>query len=399
MLRILISSLALLALVGSVRAEDWPQFRGPMGVGFSTETGLPVKWSATEGLRWRVALPARGVSSPVVVGGKVYLTCSSGANDDRLHTLAYDAKTGEKLWQRQISATGGTNCHPMTCMAAPTPVADATGVYALFATGDVVAFNADGSLRWYRSLVGDYPTITNQVGMASSVVLAAGMLMIPMDNAGESFLAALDVKTGKNVWKTEREREINWVTPIVRVNGTATEVLFPGRAGLTAYDAATGKKLWNQKAVGGDIPSPSFVDGILYSPSRGGTVALKPDGTMLTELWKAPKLNGGMSSPLVYRGAVYAASSAGVVNAADLKTGKALWTERYAGKASASPVAGDGMIYVLNEKGKMTILRSGETAEIIAENDLQEETLGTPAISGGAIFIRTDKTLFCIGSK
>src|SRR5205807_1411424 len=136
-------------------------------------------------------------------------TCSSGQRGDRLHVLAYNAKTGAKLWQRQFAATGSTLCHPMSCMAAPTPVADETGVYALFASGDVVGINADGSVRWVRSLVGDYPSICNQVGMASSPLLADGKLIVPMDNAGDSFLAALDLKTGRNLWKTPRPRDNN----------------------------------------------------------------------------------------------------------------------------------------------------------------------------------------------
>lgn len=389
-------------VVGSpfVHAEDWSQFRGQNGTGISSEAGLPVKWSKTEGLRWSMPLPGRGVSSPVVHGGKVYITCSSGALDNRLHVLAYDVKTGEKLWHRQLAATGGTNCHPMTCMAAPTPVADDSGVYAMFATGDLAAYDTDGTLRWYRSLVGDYPSITNQVGMAASPVLADGKLIVPMDNAGESFIAALDRKTGKNLWKINREREIGWVTPVVRTHEGKTEVIMSGRGVVTAYYGETGEKLWSQKGTGpSDIASATFQEGVLYSPGRGGTTALKAENGTFKELWKSPKLNGGMSSPLVYKNIVYAATGAGVVNAADAVTGKPLWDERIKGKASASPLAGDGKVYVFNEKGLTTVLKAADKTEILAENDLGEETLGTPAISGGAIFIRTDKTLFCVGAK
>ncbi len=388
-----------LGFTASTTASDWPQFRGPNGTSVSEEKDLPTTWSKTEGHRWKVALPARGVSGPVVVGSTIYLTASSGKKDDRLHVLAYDFKTGEQRWHRQFAATGGTNCHPMTCMAAPTPVADDTGVYALFATGDLAAFDSDGTLRWYRSLVGDYPTITNQVGMASSPILADGKLIVPMDNAGESFLAAIDVKIGTNLWKTDRLREINWVTPVTRsADGRTPEILFPGRDGLSAYDAATGKRIWQLKGLGGDIPTPTVSNGIVYTPSRG-VVAMKIEGGMGTEVWKSAKLASGMSSPVVYDGVVYAASSAGVVNAADAKTGDSLWSERYGqkDKASASPIAGDGKVYVFAEKGLTTVFKAGRTAEILSNNDIGEEILGTPAVSGGAIIIRTDKTLFCIG--
>ena len=398
MFRVFLLSLVF-GYAGSSFAGDWPQFRGPNGTGVTDEKGLPTSWNKSEGLRWKVALPARGVSGPVVANGKVYITASSGKKDDRLHVLAFDFKTGEQLWHRQFAATGGTNCHPMTCMAAPTPVADDAGVYALFATGDLAAFDADGTLRWYRSLVGDYPTITNQVGMASSPILADGKLIVPMDNAGESFLAAIDTRTGTNLWKTDRLREINWVTPVTRsVDGRTPEILFPGRDGLSAYDAATGKRVWQLKGMGGDIPTPTVVNGIVYTPSRG-LVALKIEGGQGTEVWKSAKLSSGMSSPVIYDSIVYAASSAGVVNAADAKTGESLWSERYGqkDKASASPIAGDGKVYVFAEKGLTTVFKAGRTAEILATNDIGEEILGTPAVSGGAIIIRTDKTLFCIG--
>lgn len=394
-----LGSLAVLLTAATFgRADDWSRFRGPNGTGVSAETGLPLKWSKTESVRWKADLPARGVSSPVVHAGRVYVTCSSGVKDDRLHTLAFDAATGKQLWHRQLAATGGTNCHPMTCMAAPTPVADDTGVYALFATGDLAAFDADGALRWYRSLVGDYPTITNQVGMASSPLLYKGKLIVPMDNSGESFLAALDTRTGKNVWKADRKRDINWVTPVVRETGGTAEVLFSQGGTLTAYNADTGEKLWSHAAGGmGGIPSASLADDVLFFPTAG-VVALKPGGGKGAEVWKSPKLQTGMSSPLVYRGIVYGASPSGVLTAADAKTGKVLWQERYKGKAHASPVAGDGKVYVTNEAGTVSVFKAGPEPELLATNGLGDETLATPAISGGCLFIRTKTALYCIGS-
>jgi outer membrane protein assembly factor BamB len=394
----LISLSLLLAAAAAGRAENWSRFRGPNGASVSSETGLPVKWSKTENVRWKADLPARGVSSPVVHNGRVYVTCSSGAKDNRLHTLAFDAASGKPLWHRQLAATGGTNCHPMTCMAAPTPAADDTGVYALFATGDLAAFDSDGTLLWYRSLVGDYPTITNQVGMAASPLLYKDKLIVPMDNSGDSFLAAIDVKTGKNAWKAERKQDINWVTPVIRETGGTAEVLFPQGGDLIAYNAETGERLWSHKATGfGGIPSASVADGVVFFPV-GGVVALKPEAGKANELWKSAKLQTGMSSPLVYEGIVYAASSNSVLAAADVKTGQVIWQERYKGKASASPVAGDGKVYVTNETGTVTVFKAGREAEVLSVNELGDETLATPAISGGAVFIRTKTALFCIGT-
>ncbi|MGL4419926.1 MAG: PQQ-binding-like beta-propeller repeat protein [Gemmataceae bacterium] len=393
-LRSLVFVLLLLPVLGA----DWPQFRGPNGLGVSPEANLPSKWSKTEGLRWKADLPARGVSSPVIAGNIVYITCSSGSRDDRLHTLAFNATTGQQLWHRQISATGGTACHPMTCMAAPTPVADATGVFALFATGDLVAFDADGTLRWYRSLVGDYPTITNQVGMAASPILVKDKLILPMDNAGESFLAAIDTRNGKNLWKADRKRDINWVTPVLRETGGTAEILFPKDNELVAYNLDTGEKLWSHAINNGGIPSPSVANGVIYFPG-GGVSALEPNSGKAKQLWKSAKLQTGMSSPLVYDGMVYGAGSGGLVAAANAKTGEIVFNERlYQGKSSASPVAGDGKVYITNETGATTVLKAG-TTDVIQTNTLEEETLGTPAISNGTIFIRTKTMLYAIGAK
>ena len=347
----------------------------------------------------RRAAGPRACRRPVVAGGKVYVTCSSGTRDDRLHVLCFDAATGKQLWHRQLQATGGTACHPKSCMAATTPVADETGVYALFATGDLAAFDADGTLRWYRSLVGDYPTITNQVGMASSPVLVKDRLIVPMDNAGESFLAAIDTKYGKNVWKADRPRDINWVTPLVRNVGDTTEVLFAGPGGLTSYDAATGEKRWSYKGGGGSIPTGvARRRHALPARRRRDRVKLNDKGAEEKPVWATKELQTGYSSPLVYRGKVFTASSQGLIACADAKTGKVLYKERVKGAFSASPVAGDGKVYCLNETGVCTVFKAdSDTFEFLATNELGEETLGTPAIANGLIFIRTDKALYAIG--
>ncbi|QEG25902.1 Outer membrane protein assembly factor BamB precursor [Gemmata obscuriglobus] len=399
MTRYLLTFALASALAPALAAADWPQFKGPNATGVSTEKGLPAEWGKDKGVAWQAKLPARGVSSPVVVAGRVYVTCSSGVRDDRLHVLCFDAGTGKQLWHRQLQATGGTAAHPKSCMAANTPVADADGVYALFATGDLAAFDADGTLRWYRSLVGDYPTITNQIGMAASPILVGDKLIVPMDNAGESFLAAVDTKYGKNVWKAERPRDSNWTTPITRAVGSTTEVLFDGPSGLTAYDAASGDKRWSSKASKGSIPTGTLDGDTLYLPT-GGVSAFKlgAQGVAEKPSWTAKDVQSGMPSPLVYLGRVYAVTGQGLVSCAETKTGKTLYKERLKGAFSASPVAADGKVYFLNETGSCAVLDAkADGFEVLATNDLPGETLGTPAIARGRIFIRTDKALYAIG--
>jgi outer membrane protein assembly factor BamB len=388
-----------LALALTLSAADWSQFKGPNASGVSPEKNLPTEWSKDKGQKWKATLPSRGVSSPVVFGDRVYVTCSSGIRDDRLHVLCFDVNTGKQLWHRQFQATGGTSAHPKSCMAAPTPVADETGVYALFATGDLAAFDSDGTLRWYRSLVGDYPTITNQVGMASSPVLVKDRLIVPMDNSGESFIAAVDTKYGKNVWKAERPRDINWVTPLVRTVGSTTEVLFDGPTGLTAYDASSGEKRWASKLTHGSIATGVLDGDMLYMPVGGVTaIKLGPKGPGEKPTMTAKDAQPGMPSPLVYAGKIYTANGRGVVTCVDAKTGKLFYKEALKGAFSASPIAGDGKVYLFNETGICTVL-DAKTSEFepLATNELGEEILGTPAIANGRIYIRTNKALYAIG--
>ena len=223
-------------------AADWTQFRGPGGSGVSEEKGLPVQWSVkrdkggdkiveSKNVRWIADLPGRGLASPVIVGNRAFVIASSGFQQSRLHVLCFDTGSGKKLWERQFWSTGSTTCHPKTNMAAPTPATDGQRLYALFATCDLVCLDLDGNLVWLRALGRDYPTVTNQVGMAASPVLAGNTLVVQLENAGESFAAGIDKLTGKNRWKIERSRDINWVTPLALTNGKRTEVVLQSGAG------------------------------------------------------------------------------------------------------------------------------------------------------------------------
>ena len=397
----IVSVLPLALAVLSVQAADWTQFRGPGGTGVSPETNLPVEWSKTEGLRYKVELPGRGLSNPVIADGRVYVTACSGYRESRLHVLCFEEATGKKLWERQSKATGNTACHPMTCMAAPTPVTDGKAVYALFATGDLVAYDRAGTLLWYRSLVGDYPNITNQVGMASSLTLAGKSLLVPMENAGDSFIAGVDTATGKNLWRMKRSKTINWVSPIVGEANGQPVAIFPMPGNISAVDPATGKVRWSYegKAISSMV-SPSYSDGVLYSPRDGGLTALKPntDGTPPRELWTSEKFGSGYASPVCQGGRVYGLGSVNVkcVSATD---GKEVWTQRIDGPFSASPVVAGGRLYAVNNKGRTTVVELGDKPKILAKNDLDDTILATPAIANGCLYLRSDKYLYCIGSK
>jgi outer membrane protein assembly factor BamB len=397
-----IALVAVLLVGGFVAAADWPQFRGPDGSGASDETGLPTTWGPNENVKWKADLPGRTVASPVVAGKKVFVSAASGPRYERLHALCLDADTGKVLWHRQLTATGNTAAHPKSSMAAPTPCVNADGVYFLYASADLAAFDHDGNLKWYRSLVGDYPNVSNQIGMAASPVVWKDLVIVPMDTVGDSFLAAIDTKYGRNVWKVDRPKDINWVTPALRTTPNRTEVIFQTNKETLAYDAADGKKAWSIAAPGASIPTASAVGDKILLPVAGGLALYEPDGDKFKEAWKSPKLATGYTSPLVYRDRVYAIGRAGTLICSELKTGREIWSERI-GKGKnqfwASPVAADGKVFAFDDGGNCTVVEAADKANVLATNDLKAEVLGTTAIANGSLYIPTTKGLYCISAK
>lgn len=391
-----------MVVICALHADDVTQFRN--GLGTSRETNLPTKWSADEGVRWKANLPGKGLSNPVIAGGRVFVSATAAYQQKREVVLCFDVKTGKKLWERQVWATGHTQAHPKTNMAAPTPMTDGERVYALFATGDLVCYDRDGDLVWYRSLVGDYPTVGNNVGMAASPAIHGDTLLICMENAGESFAVGIDKFTGKNSWRVERPRGINWVSPAVIHNGKDAEVLFQGPTGIDAHDVATGKKKWSApKLRHGAYASLTFGDGVVFAPTSEKFTALRPaKGNAEPEiLWQSLKLRPGYCTPVAQGGLVYVVGGGGIVNCADAKSGEILWTHRIdaGGAYAASPLVADGKLYVTNEAGVTTVLQAGREAKVLGTNAIADTILASPVAADGAIFLRSDGALYCIGAK
>ena len=381
--------------------SDWPQWRGADGTGISAEANVPTRWTATEGLRWKIDLPGRGLSSPIISAGRVYLTACTGPTQERLHVLCFDAATGKQLWERQIWATGLTGCHPKTCMAAPTPTTDGERVYALFSTNDLVCLDRDGTLVWYRSLARDYPNITNQVGMAASPVLWKDTLILSLETDAESCAIGIDKLTGQNRWRIERDLGINWVTPQVVRRGAAPELLLQSSGDISGYDPETGRKKWSHRATGLDkIPTPVATGESVFVPA-GQLTAIRPlkDGEAPEVLWTSNKIRAATASPILYQRRLYAVNSVGVLTCADPETGEVAWQERLKGPFSASPIAADDKLYLVNEEGTTFVIDTKSEDRLLATNPLGVTLLGSPAISGGAIYLRSDGHLFCIGSE
>jgi outer membrane protein assembly factor BamB len=386
----------LLGITWPVAAADWPQFRGPGSRAVSEDAAVPIAWGPDQNIRWKVPLPGRGVSSPVIIKGKLFLTASSGYHDRHLHVLCFDAATGKRLWERQLAPTGSTTCNPKTCMAAPTPAADRKAVYALFATGDLAAFDHDGTLLWYRSLAGDYPDAANQVGMASSPVLAGDTLLLPMENPGDSYAAGIDVHTGKNRWRHSRARDINWVSPVLAELQGKPCALFQTSKDLTAYDPDTGAVRWSfASEPTSNVPSPLVGKGRVFV-AGSQYMALEPTAIGAPEVvWRSGKLGLHYASPVYYQDRIYGLTSVGLSCLAP-GDGAQLWVKRMRGLFWASPIVINGKIYIINEQGETVVLQTGDTPKVLATNELKDTILATPAVADGALYLRSDRFLYCI---
>jgi outer membrane protein assembly factor BamB len=391
-----------LIAVGLCCGADWPQFRGPMTNNVATSDAPPTLVDQ-ESIAWTADLEGRGASGPIVVGDKVFLTCTTGFKQDQLHVLCFDAKTGEKLWDRQFWATGRTQCHNKMCVATPTPASDGKRVFATFSSNDVVCLDLDGNLLWIRGLSHDFPNASNSLGMASSPIVVGETLIVPVENDDDSFTTGLDVKTGIARWKIKRPRVANWTSPAILKPSPDAEtlVLLQSSEGVDAIYPETGDTAWKYDQGAGRIPSTTVGDNTLYIPSNGLT-ALTPGSSSEPPkvLWQEQKLSPATASPLVYQKKVFTVNRAGVLTCANPEDGEVIWRLRLKGPFSATPIAAGNHLYLVNEKGLLQVVQVGaDEGKQTGEIDLKETILATPAIADNALFLRSDKHLWKISSK
>ena len=374
---------------------NWPSFRGGSGNGIidhelSPSIGLKSRSS------WQVKLPGRGLSSPIVVGERVLLTASSGANQETLHVIAYDVKTGEIDWRKTFKATGRTICHEKTCVAAPTMVSDGKVVVAQFSSNDVFCLDLKGNLKWLRGLTFDYPNAANGLGMSSSPVIANGVLVAQVENDAESLTVGLSLSNGTTLWKKDRPRGANWTSPTVLGQGKNQQVALQSMKGIAVIDPKTGKDQWLYEDGASTIPSSTVKGNSILVPSNGLTaLQARPDGKSHTQLWRDNKLGPGTGSPTISGDQFYVINKANVLTCAVIKTGEILWRMRLKGPFSGSPVATQKHLFVFNEAGMGQVVRlGGDEGKIIHSIDLEETILCTPAVSQGAMYMRSDSTLW-----
>lgn len=382
-------------------AADWPAFRGQGGSSAPDGADPPVEWSVESGqnVAWAVDLPGRGVSGPIVVGDRVFVTASGGPRRERLHVIAIDAATGRTAWSRQMWATGRPNCHPTSANAAPTPCTDGERVFAFYSSNDLAAFTLDGDLAWVRGLALDHPGVGNDIGMASSPVVSGEAVVVQAECQGESFAIGVDRRTGKTLWEAERPRQSNWASPLswTTADGRAAVWLQDG-GGVSLLDATTGEQLARIDADCSGIASPAAAgDNRLVLASGGVTVYQGPFEGVVEPLLRAGKLQTGSPTPVVAGDRVLVVKRGGILTCGDLNTGNVPWRKRIGGSFWATPAAASGRLYCVNAKGEATVV-SLEDGEILSEADFGEDVLGSPAVSGNAVYFRGVGTLWKIAS-
>lgn len=416
---------ALLVLIASLfqvvasNGSDWLQFRGPDGQGHSDAEGVPTEWSEQKNIRWKVAVPGAGWSSPVISGNQIWLT-SSEQDGKSLHALCFDKTSGVLLYNVKVLTTDEAGPrHPQNGYASPTPVLDGDRVYVHFGPRGTACLHRDGEIVW-RNTEFAYDAFQ---GAASSPIIHDDLLILTCDGTDHQFLVALDKKTGKIVWKQPRAHLENaaarhaegsvmariakmaYSTPLIQNVDGSPQLISNVADHVAAYDLRTGKEIWWMPYVGfSQVARPSYGNELFYvvgsvAQDQFCVFAIRPGKGKLREdqlAWQCPKGIAHVPSPLLVGKELYVVDNSGVASCLDALTGEVLWRERLGGNYDASPIEVRGRIYYLSRDGKMTVLAAGRSYQVLATNQLEGTFKASPAVSGKALFLRSEADLYRI---
>lgn len=412
-------------------AADWPQWRGPFFNGSTEEANLPASWSATENTAWVSPLPGESGATAIISNGRVFVTSMVEGTSDFV-ALCFDEKTGKQLWRKEVGSD--SRRYPRNNMCSPSPVADANNVFFLYGSGDLVGFDFEGSRLWSRNIEKEYGNLALQFGYSSSPLLYDGRLYVIVirrdspyrapaaDGPLDSFIAALDPKTGRTIWKQQRKTNAfdegmeTYSTPIPFVHNGKCELLTTGADFVIAHDPAAGAELWRfeywTRKVRDSRIIPSLVtgDGLIFGTwhKHKGVFALQAPGGdgEGTILWEFDEAAPDAGTPLFYQGRLYVLDGitrGKAVTCFEPKTGKQLWQGKLGGRGPwwASLTAGDGKMYCICETGEIVVLKAGdEKFEILFETEIDEGPIqASISIANGHLFIRSAENLHCIGKR
>jgi outer membrane protein assembly factor BamB len=393
------------SLSGHVLAENWPGWRGPRGDGTSLEKNVPVKWSGTQNVVWKVAIPGKGHASPIVWEDRIFVVTALKKEKQRL-LLCLDRTNGNILWRRVVLEAPLERIHKLNSYASSTPATDGKKVYVSFLDRDkmfIAAYDFEGNKVW-----GVRPGVfASMHGYCSSPILWKDKVIVNGDHDGPAYIVALDCATGKTIWKTPRpNRKRSYCTPIIRHIDGRNQMVLSGSKCVASYDPDTGRQHWII-----DGPTEQYVASIVYNGKLLFMTCgfpelfmqlIRPDGrgnvTNTHVVWQTDRDCSYVPSPVAFGPYFLVVSDGGVATCLNAQTGQSLWRQRLKGRHSASLVTADGLVYFLSDKGVMTVVKPGPEFTMVARNKLGEETNASPAISAGKMFLRGLKHLYCIGT-
>jgi len=372
-------------------------FRGPLAQGVIYHKNIPIEWGGASGtnILWKTPIPKHGYNSPVIWGDKIFIT---GADVTAREVYCYDRNTGELLWTGVADNITGSPASPPrvtedTGLAAPTVTSDGKAVFAIFATGDVIAFDMNGKRLWAKNL----GVPNNHYGHSSSLITWSGKLFIQYDTNSGGRIIALDNSTGESVWDKQREAKISWASPVLAEIDGKYQIVLTADPIVAGYDTETGEELWKVECMMGEVgPSVAFDNGLVFAANEyARLVAIDPKTSSI--LWEDDYYLPEASSPVAYDGLLIVCTSYGVIACYDDKSGEMYWEEDVGSTLYSSPVVAEGKLFIMDNDGVMRIYEFSKELKKLAENELGETAGTTPAFAEGRIYIRGENNLYCIG--
>ncbi|WP_163711631.1 outer membrane protein assembly factor BamB family protein [Mangrovibacterium lignilyticum] len=380
--------------------KNYPFFRGPDGDGMSYKTGVPKSFDGpnVKNVLWKASVPKHGYNSPIIWNDRLFLT---GADSEARMVYCFDKNSGKLLWESAADNIPGSPAKMPkvtedTGLAASTMATDGQAVFAIFATGDLIALDFEGKRLWAKNLgVPD-----NHYGHSSSLVIYKNKLLIQYDTNKGGKLIALSTADGSQKWETTRNVKISWASPVLVNTGTRDEIILTADPLVAGYDPETGKELWTVECMMGEVgPSVAYANGLVYAANEYATMAAIRLGGSPEIIWEEQEYLPEVASPLAANGLLIVATSYGVLACYDAETGDKYWEHEAASGFYASPVYADSNAYAIDMSGKMYVIRMAKEFELVAESNLGEKAFGTPVFSEGKLYLRGVENLYCIGGN